>query len=249
MIVNTATRTILETVSLSETGPTRVSNEDSIAIIDYADHGKADKGILFIVSDGMGGHNAGEIASSMVTELLPELYQATPAINCTEALVQSVVALNEQVYEKSMSENSLRGMGATLVAAVVVNGCLAVVNVGDSRAYLLHNDALRQISRDDTLRHNHFGPFPPRFGDELSHVLTQAMGPHPVVSPHVSISKLSSGDMMLLCSDGLTSVVTDEEIRYVLINKSFDDTTKALYDMVVAREGDDNVSIVAVNVA
>ncbi|MBI5472738.1 MAG: serine/threonine-protein phosphatase [Ignavibacteriae bacterium] len=244
MTVNTALRTLLESVCLSETGPTRLSNEDSLVVVDYAEQGQPEKGVLLVVSDGMGGHNAGEIASTMVTSLLPDFYRSSSVINCAEALVQSVIAVNEQVYDRSMSDRTLRGMGATVVAAVVVNGCVAVVNVGDSRAYLLHNDILRQVSHDDTLRQNHFGIFPPKFGEELSHVLTQAIGPHMMVSPHVSISKVTEGDMLLLSSDGLTSVVTDEEIRYILTNKPLEETSKALFDMAIAREGDDNISVI-----
>lgn len=237
-------QSLLETVAVCEAGPVREHNEDSLAIVDTSLHGNVDKGTVLVIADGMGGLDAGEIASSIVTEELPNLFLNSKISNYVESLIQAVADVNKNVYEAASQLPSRRGMGTTVVASVVVNECFITVNVGDSRAYLLRNGELRQVSKDHSLRKNYFGMFENKYRENLSHVLTQAIGPHPSVTPHVNITKVHKNDVLLLCSDGLTSVLTDEEIKDVLVTTPFRHTAKKLLDLVLERKGDDNVSII-----
>lgn len=237
-------QSLLETVAVCEAGPVREHNEDSLAIVDTSLHGNVDKGIVLVIADGMGGLDAGEVASSIVTEELPNLFQNSKISNCVESLIQAVADVNKNVYEAASQLSSRRGMGTTVVASVVVNECFITVNVGDSRAYLLRNAELRQVSKDHSLKKNYFGIFENKYRENLSHVLTQAIGPHPSVTPHVNITKVHKNDVLLLCSDGLTSVLTDEEIKDVLLTTPFKHTAEKLFNLVLERKGDDNVSII-----
>ncbi len=241
-------QTHVETATLCEPGPVRSNNEDSIAIHDFTALGSPHKGLMLVVSDGMGGREKGELASKMVTQELPDLYLNSTITNCVEALVEAVNHINHAVYSRSAAMQMSQGMGATLVTCVLVNDCLITLNVGDSRAYLLHEGAMRQLSHDHSLRRREFTFFERKNQHDLSHVLTQAIGPNPGISPHVNIARISPGDIVLLCSDGLTSVVPEEEISKILVSKNPQEAVEVLFEQVVSRGGDDNVSIVACRV-
>jgi protein phosphatase len=236
-------QTVLETVFVSQTGPVREHNEDSIIVAEGAEHGVPGKGTLLVVADGMGGMDAGERASSMVTTELPTIYFESDITNTVECLVQSVAEINRRVYEAGGSSQSGKGMGTTIVTSVIVDERLITVNVGDSRAYLFHDGKLRQLSRDHSMRKEFFSPFESNAQD-LSHVLTQAIGPQPAINPHVNICRIAEGDLILLCSDGLTSVLSDSEIRNVLSDKLFIEAADELLARVYDKNGDDNVSII-----
>ncbi len=237
-------QSLLETVAVCEAGPVREHNEDSLAIVDTSVHGNSEKGTMLVIADGMGGLDAGEVASSIVTQELPNLYLNSKISNCVESLIQAVSDVNKNVYDAASQLPSRRGMGTTVVASVVVNECFITVNVGDSRAYLLRNGELRQVSKDHSLKKNYFGMFENKYQDNLSHVLTQAIGPHPSVTPHVNITKVHKHDVLLLCSDGLTSVLTDDEIKNVLVTTPFQEAAEKLFELVLERKGDDNVSVI-----
>ncbi|MEO8168375.1 MAG: protein phosphatase 2C domain-containing protein [bacterium] len=237
-------QSLLETVVLCETGPVREHNEDRVAIVDTSVLGTVDRGTVLVVADGMGGLDAGEVASSIVAEELPHLFLNSKISNCVESLIQAVADVNKNVYEAAALLPSRRGMGTTVVASVVVNECFITVNVGDSRAYLLRNGELRQVSKDHSLKRNYFGMFGSKYRDNLSHVLTQAIGPQPSVTPHVNVTKVQKDDILLLCSDGLTSVLSDEEIKNVLVTAPFKQSAEKLFDLVLQRKGDDNVSVI-----
>lgn len=238
----------VETASLCEAGPVRSNNEDNIAIHDFNTLGSPHKGLMLVVSDGMGGRDKGEVASAMVTQELPDLYLNSTIPNCVEALVEAVNQVNQAVYARSAAMQMNRGMGATLVTCVLVNDCLITLNVGDSRAYILHEGALRQVSHDHSLRKKEIPFFETKTTHDLSHVLTQAIGPNPHVSPHVNIAKVSAGDTVLLCSDGLTSAVPEDEIMRILSNGNPAEAVEKLFACAVTMGADDNVSIIACRV-
>jgi PPM family protein phosphatase len=243
-MTDSSKQAILQTIIACEIGPVREQNEDSVAVETGSDHGFPDKGTIMVVADGMGGLHGGEIASSIVTSDLPKRYFTSPNRNNAEALVQSISDVNQIVYRSSFVENRDRAMGTTVVAAVAVNDLLVTANVGDSRAYLFRNGNLRQLSKDHSLRRNHFSMFDTGSSNALSHVLTQAIGPLPDVTPHVNIARVLLDDLVLLCSDGLSSFVSDQEIRGILNTVPFDDGVQSLLSLVTERKGDDNVSII-----
>ncbi len=237
-------QTKLQTIVACEKGPVRERNEDSVSVETGDSCGWPEKGTILIVADGMGGLHSGEIASAIVVKELPRAYFQSQNRNSVEALVQSISDVNQIVYRTSFNEIQERAMGSTVVAAVITNEILITANVGDSRAYICRNGNLRQLSKDHSLRKNHFSMFEAGNAQILSHVLTQAIGPLPEVTPHVSISKIFPEDIVLLCSDGLSSFVSDREIKDVLANIPFEDTTTELLKLVTDRKGDDNLSIV-----
>jgi protein phosphatase len=234
---------LLETVSVCEAGPIHKRNEDRVAIVAASDHNLPGKGTLFIVADGMGGMNSGEKASEIVVTELPTLYLQSPAANSLECLVESFVEVNRKVYEESERLPAGETMGSTVVASVILGEWLITANVGDSRAYLVHEGRIRQLTRDHSLRKKFFSPFLTTFQD-YSHVLTQAIGPRATVSPHINVSKLEEGDTILLCSDGLTAVLTDGKINDILQTHPPTKAVEHLMANVVAKEGDDDVSII-----
>lgn len=232
--------TVLEIASVCEAGPVRGHNEDSIVIREEKEHGRAGKGTLLVVADGLGGMEDGEVASVIATCEVASLYLESEIPNVTQCLVESVAETNLRVYKAG--EKS-RGIGTTIVASAIVNEYIITVNVGDSRAYLFRNGVLKQLSMDHSLRKNPLNAFE-RNGQDLSHVLTQALGPYPTVEPHVNLSRLASGDVILLCSDGLTSVLADDELENVLAETEFSQLTSELLERVYAARGDDNISII-----
>ena len=232
----------LQTTGASERGPIRHCNEDSVAILGPSDHGIAEKGTLLIVADGMGGLQAGEHASLLVTTKLPMLYLACQSNDPTRSLLKAVVEVNQIVYEEGRRLHGEKGIGTTVVAALIVDDLLITVNVGDSRAYCFCNGSLRMLSKDHSMRNEFFHPFASE-AKRFSHVLTQAIGPHARVEPFVSMSRLLPGDIVLLCSDGLTSTVSDSEIEVIVRSTDFDLAADTLIARAFANGGDDNVSI------
>ncbi len=238
-------QTLVDVVSLTDKGPVRKSNEDSIVVVHASGYASLSKGTLMVVADGMGGMDDGAVASSMVTAKLPALYFESKVINPVESLVQAVAETNRKVYELGGTMRPGGGMGSTVAACVIVNESLIVVNVGDSRVYLLHSSRLRQLSRDHSMRKEFFSPLRTSDAMNLNHVLTQAIGPQPTVKPHVSIARIAQDDIVLLCSDGMTSSLSDSEIKEVLTAACFNEIPSALLAQVYDKQGDDNVSIIA----
>lgn len=235
--------TFTENVFVCEKGPLRRKNEDRIAIITPEQHGITGKSTLLIVADGMGGMEGGEQASMLVASELPSLYLTSSIAEPVEALAHAVHEVNRVVYEAGRKLGSDKLIGSTLVAALVLHSVVVTINVGDSRAYLFAKGRLRQLSVDHTLRANFFLPFVHR-SHSLSHVLAQAIGPHPVIRPHVAITTMSDSDLLLLCSDGLTSVVSDAEIERIIGTESFENIPDALRSAILRKNGEDDFSII-----
>lgn len=238
----------LETTFITQVGLTREHNEDRIAVISSAEHGVPDMGSLLMVADGMGGTEAGERASAILASELPAVYFESETKDTAQALVESVLKVHERIFDFGKGSQFANGTGATLVVCVIVNDQLISLNVGDSRAYLHRNGKLTQLSKDHSLRSEFFSLYEAR-SHSLSHVLTQAIGTQSTINPFVSTTQIVPGDLILLCSDGLTSAVTDIEIEKVLNCTSFTDGADRLLDEVVAKLGDDDTSIILSQVA
>lgn len=248
-----ATRLVpsLEVGLATDVGPTRRLNED------YADlHVPEDpalarvKGAIFVVADGMGGHQAGDIASRQAVSLLLEQYYADEAAQPGDSLVRAIKAANRSLYEEALSDPSKSGMGTTLVAAVIVGEKSYVANVGDSRAYLIGKKGIVQITKDhswveEQLRAGLLTKEQARHHPHR-HLVTRALGSKASVEVDLFETQISAGDTILLCSDGLTGSVEDAEIAAMVQQFAPEEAARRLIARANERRGSDNVTVLIV---
>src|SRR5256886_33935 len=212
---------IIEEAVRSDTGRQRHGNEDSY----YA------RMPLYVIADGMGGAQSGEVASRIATEVFDEdLGNGSPE----EQLAARAREANRRIYELAREDASHSGMGTTLTGAFVSGEEVAVVHVGDSRAYLFRDGELRRITRDHSLVEElrRRGQLTSEQASEHPQrsVITRALGPEPDVELDVHTHQARSGDVFLLCSDGLTSMVREERLREILSDA---DTLRSALDRLV----------------
>ena len=222
----------------SNVGLVRQTNEDSFLVRDG----------LYVVCDGMGGARAGEVASEMACR---GLLAVEPATYGSEELLGAVKDANRAIAARSLEENRLAGMGTTLTGALVGEDSLTLVHVGDSRAYLLHEGRLTQLTKDhswvgEMMRRGELTPNEAAVHPHRS-VITKALGTDPEVDPDLFQVPFSVGDRLLLCSDGLTGMVSDHELEQILLRPEFpDDIASLLVQAALAGGGEDNVTVVVV---
>ena len=229
---------------LSDQGKVRTSNEDSYAA-------NAD-GRLFLVADGMGGHAAGEVASRIAASTMEEALAGSSDDRPEDALFLAAVKANARIHETQSMEPQLAGMGSTLTALSFKNNRYYIAHVGDSRAYLLRDGVLDQLTRDHSLVWHLFESGILRKEELSSHpqknLITRSIGPHPQVEIDLERGEAREGDVYLLCSDGLTDVVPDDTIREILSDTL--KTPQAMGETLVKTAnragGPDNVTVVVV---
>ena len=225
----------LVAAGVTDVGRVRDGNED-----DFLE--QADRLGLVAVADGMGGHRAGEVASATALEAL------RAAVAAGQPLRKAIEGANDAVLEKSESDHELHGMGTTLTAGMLgTDGSLTVGHVGDSRAYLIRDGELSQITEDHSLveemvRAGELTPEQAEVHPQRS-IITRALGIDPVVDVDLYPIQLRAGDRVLLCSDGLTTMVRPEEIATIL-GREHDPKQAAqlLVDAANAAGGEDNVT-------
>jgi protein phosphatase len=220
----------------------RKSNEDAMVL-------DRDRG-LFVVADGMGGHNAGEVASALAVTTLHEFI--TDAGDANEStLTEALCLANDQVLSAAANNPTYEGMGTTVVAAYVKDGSIVFGNVGDSRIYLLHNGSLQQLTNDDSWV-SRVLPADAIGTEEASrhpmrHVLTKVVGLREDMEPSVGSSAFVSGDTLLLCSDGLHGVVSDDAIASLLRKPvGVDEIARELVERALSSGSTDNITAVVV---
>jgi len=202
---------------------------------------------LFAVADGMGGHRAGEVASAGAIRTLQK-----EAGHDTDSLVAAVQSANRVVHAEAAANPDLSGMGTTITAMMTTHDSAQIVHVGDSRAYLLRDGRLRRLTQDHTVvdRLAREGKIPAAEVDRHPQrsVLERALGVSPEVDIDVQLLDVRPGDRLLLCTDGLTSMLDDDEIREILLTESDPETAaQALIDAALAAGGKDNVTAVIVD--
>ncbi|HVM35774.1 MAG TPA: Stp1/IreP family PP2C-type Ser/Thr phosphatase [Actinomycetota bacterium] len=226
----------------SEIGLVRKGNEDSYLVQEP----------LFVVADGMGGHIAGDVASSTAVEVITSEAGDADASN-PETLAEIVRHANARIFQRAEEDNSLHGMGTTCTLLMLDDGRAHVAHVGDSRAYLLRNDQFDQVTEDHTLvaRMVREG----RLSEEEAHrhpqrsVITRALGVDTEVDVDMSTVNLEDGDRVLLCSDGLSSMVPNEAIAEVLsAERDPQSAADRLVDLALEAGGEDNVTVVVLYV-
>lgn len=230
----------LKAVSRTETGPVRENNEDAVVSSDR----------LAVVADGMGGHPGGEFAAAVAVALV----QAAFTGRSLDELQAGVRAANRAIWDRAAGDAHLEGMGTTICAAgLTEDGALAVVNVGDSRSYVLHDGSLRQLTRDHTLTAELVQRGELSEQEALDHphrnVLTRALGVGPCVELDSTLHDATTDDRLLLCSDGLFNEVPDDEIASMMTStEDVQATADALVELALSRGGHDNVSVVVADI-
>lgn len=248
---------VIESAGLSDTGKKRKDNEDTLLV---------DDGLgLYIVADGMGGHRAGEIASRLVVESMHGHIQRCrngeaptetgPADTTLSAGANQVLAgillSNRVVHDAANGTKEHRGMGATLAALFFDNRTLVAANVGDSPIFLVHKGRLERLSVTHTVlaeseAGNHFGL--EQLGPEFNHVLTRAMGVKATVEANICEVPCFTGDILVICSDGLTDMVATEEILASVTRHPPAEACQELIDLANDRGGTDNISVIVLRI-
>ena len=197
-----------EAHGVTDAGP-RPTNEDA-CLVDAA-------GGLFVVADGMGGHNAGEVASALAVSTIASAIGASP-VREASTLEDAVRRANGRILEAAAENADYAGMGTTVSAVLVEDGHAALVNVGDSRVYLLRDGRLEQLTRDDSWVRQLVDDGAPLSADDVQrhpmrHVLTEVVGVRPDLLPRVAVHEIKGGDVLLISSDGLHGVLSADDLQ------------------------------------
>ncbi|MGC4087732.1 MAG: protein phosphatase 2C domain-containing protein [Polyangiaceae bacterium] len=245
-VTSPVVRILIHAAGDSDRGRTRAKNEDSILVFPERS--------LFVVADGMGGHAGGEIASSVAVDVMRDSFERSVFEARTESatdvprrgreLACSIQMANEAIYALAQNDPALNKMGTTVVSARFSPNKQRVYigHVGDSRCYRLRGEEFRQLTKDHTM--STFGVTGPRGND-----LYQAVGVQPTLNIDLIVDKPSENDVYLLCSDGLSKMVRDEEIRELLLHQ--DDLEASIYGLMELandRGGRDNITLILVKV-
>jgi PPM family protein phosphatase len=227
----------------SDTGRKRRHNEDSYVV----------QPPLFAVADGMGGAQAGEVASKLAAGALEETDPG--ALSGPEKLVSLIQEANRRVYERATSDPSTSGMGTTMTVALVEGTGVTIGHVGDSRAYVVRDGRLEQLTEDHSLVNELLksGKLSREEADvhPQRSVITRAVGTDPDVDVDAFVVDASEGDIFLLCSDGLTDMVRDDDILDTVERhrEDLDRATKALVSAANRGGGEDNITVIAFTIA
>lgn len=205
---------------------------------------------IFIVADGMGGHNAGEFASRYAVETIVEEVKASFERNPTIILSKAINKANAYIRKKAGGDSALMGMGTTIVIATCIGKYLEVANVGDSRLYLI-NDRIEQVTIDHSLVEEMIQRGGIDRKSARNHpdknIITRALGARNTVEADFFNLELEAGDIVLLCSDGLTNMVEDEDIRKILKSGgSLKERAETLVRMANDNGGKDNISVIII---
>ena len=231
---------VARTASVSDTGRKRRRNEDAFVC----------EPPLFAVADGMGGAQAGEIASRLAARALQGESAGAGALDGEQRVASLIQEANRRVYQRANEDAAVSGMGTTMTVALVEDGRVAIGHVGDSRAYLIRDGRLEQLTQDHSLvaelvRSGKISPEEAETHPQRS-VITRALGTDPDVDVDTFAVEAQPGDLFLLCSDGLTSMV-DEDVILAAVDEHRDDLSAAARALVAAANrggGEDNITVV-----
>ena len=235
---------------MTDIGMKRDRNEDAFLLL-------PDKQLL-IVSDGMGGHNAGELASNTAVKALELFFSkllmpTLPENLVQEIMINAVLDANKMVYEKGLSEYRYSGMGCTLALAYINHNILHICNVGDSRVYLISKDTIQQLTTDQSVvmelvKKGLMSQEEAR-RSQLKNQLTQALGIKPTVIPEYLKHQVKKNDRVLLCTDGLWDKLIDNEIKKaVYTSRKLEMVCSRLIKLANNAGGDDNITVVVAKV-
>ncbi|WP_026692079.1 Stp1/IreP family PP2C-type Ser/Thr phosphatase [Peribacillus kribbensis] len=241
----------MEAVFKTDRGKIRLHNEDNGGVFT-----NKDGSILAVVADGMGGHRAGDVASEMAISQLSELWKETGSMTDPEEaedwLRIHIVKVNDRIYQHSLANPECEGMGTTLVAAVCTKAYVMIAHVGDSRCYLLSQNSLRQLTEDHSLVNElvRCGQISKEDAEHhpRKNVLLRALGTEKNVEIDVSEHKISQGDVLILCSDGLTNKVNDSALQEIIESETVMELkSEELIRLANENGGEDNITLVLVH--
>jgi len=230
--------------AISDTGLVREKNEDSYIIFECG-------GTFAVVADGMGGHNAGEVASFVAVQKIREYIESNiEKDDIKNVLREAFETANEAVFEQAHTSHKYFSMGTTAVLAYIKDDRLYVVNVGDSRAYLITENRISQITRDhsvvaELVRRGEITKIEAE-NHPQKNMITKAIGTDFKVKPDIFEYEIEYNDIVILCSDGLYSMVSDEEILHIMLTeRALQSRLEELKSLANERGGFDNITIIA----
>ncbi|UCD32076.1 MAG: protein phosphatase 2C domain-containing protein [Desulfobacterales bacterium] len=242
---------------MTDIGKKRKGNEDALLVDDDLK--------LYVVADGMGGHQAGEIASRIIVDSIHNAMKPLDMENngkehsvidttlsiAANRLMAAVYQANGDVYRTAESNESYQGMGSTVSSIFFTDQTLITVNVGDSPIFLLRDGHIETLSTPHTMMAEHEAMAPKGakpLGPQFRHILTRAMGIHETVDPDICERQVFDNDILVICSDGLSDKVDPEEILGIATSTSPDAACRSLVDLANERGGDDNITVIVLNV-
>ena len=237
----------------TDVGQERQKNEDCYLIINNDERIR-----LFAVADGMGGHKGGEVASSLAMEIVKDYFYnhweqllEVSSESIKKFITEMFRKANKKVWESSFYNKNLNGMGTTLTVALLIANHLIIGHIGDSRAYLVSEAGLWQLTEDHSYVQKLVNENQLEAGEESNHpqrnILTRALGTDRVVDVDIHYYSVKENDYILLCTDGLTRIVSDMEIKdLILTKKSPSESVEELIKMANARGGPDNITALLV---
>ncbi|OZI13277.1 protein phosphatase [Bacillaceae bacterium SAS-127] len=238
----------MDSVFRTDKGRIRAHNEDNGGVFINAAND-----YLAIVADGMGGHNAGDIASQLTIESMKSMWKNVDKIeSATQAeqwLESTIRQINERILSHASSHQECNGMGTTLVAALCTTNFCTIANIGDSRCYLLNDDGFKQVTDDHSLV-NELVKSGEITKEEAEHhprknVLTRALGTNDHVTADYHTITFEQGDYMLLCSDGLSNKLAQQEMQAILKNNlSLLEKADSFVQLANEKGGEDNITLV-----
>jgi serine/threonine protein phosphatase PrpC len=245
---------ILKHASVTDLGMRRTNNQDALAVVVTDDVAMwATRGHLLMVADGMGAHAAGELASKLAVDNIPHTYFKLRDLYPPAALRQAIRDANSAIHTKGQSSIGFQGMGTTCSCLVLLPQGALVAHIGDSRIYRLRGDILEQLTFDHSLVWEMAAAGQMTEADVPSYipknVITRSLGPHPSV--HIDLEgpySAETGDTFLMCSDGLSGPIPDEEIGVMLRCLPPEEAAETLVDLANFRGGPDNISVVVAQV-
>lgn len=235
---------------MTDRGQKRITNEDSGGIFTN----QAGQ-LLAIVADGMGGHKAGEIASQLAVNYIKEQWEKNKKIttpkNAEAWLYKTMQRINRHIYEEAQANEEYNGMGTTVVISLCTKEFVTIAHIGDSRCYLLNECQFEQITDDHSLVNELVRTGQISKNDAAKHprknVLLRAVGTEEEVDADIKTINWSLGDRLLLCSDGLTNKITDEEIEtYLREVEALDEVVKEFIHLANERGGEDNITLAVI---
>ncbi len=240
----------MKTLGNSDIGRIRQNNEDAFRF------GSFDDGVTWaVVCDGMGGAAGGQIASTIAADMVGKKIEKCYNKSMTEGsienmLLSAITTANVTVYDRAIADDFLSGMGTTLVAAVIKNSVASIAHVGDSRAYLIHDGSLRLLTKDHSLvqemldngqiTEEEFEHHP------VKNIITRALGVAEQIEIEFDTVDLVKGDVLFLCTDGLSGTVSSSEMLDIYQKYTFDQFTSKLIERANSAGGKDNITVVAV---
>lgn len=229
----------MEIQTRTDTGRARNRNEDSVGVWREQD------GAVIVLADGLGGHNAGEVASNMVVEsvltyIADHIYDSIPR---DELMRNAASYANDLVYQAAGSDSTRTGMGSTVVVAILEPDTIHLAHAGDSRAYFIGPDGVVQLTIDHCVS-NEYAQQGKVVSESIRHMLTRAMGTEQTIAVDYQKVRLSSDTYLLLCSDGLYNEVSPQEIEEIVLSSvSLSEKADLLIERANENGGKDNITV------